>query len=419
MTLDFASWLSIYSASNYQWFAKRLSGNDTLANDAHQAGPYIPRNVLFQIFPSLDNPKKKNPDIRFRISVDSHGDTRTVRAMWYNNRLFGGTRNETRITGFGGKQSALLDPENTAALAIFAFRLDAENKDTVCRIWICRNTEEEDLAENHIGVIEPGQWILHTFGKEGVTERSEGEKKSRKNCWLAEEEIPASWISHFPSGIEVIRKTIELRPEFGDYPPDKRLLKRRDCEFEIFRSLEETIELPRIQGPFTSIDVFLDIAQSILQRRKSRSGRSLELHVKEIFLEESLVEEVNFSHQPISEIGKKPDFLFPSSSQYHDRMFPDEQLRMLAVKTTCKDRWRQILNEADRIQKKHLLTIQQGISLNQFREMQTHGVKLVVPYSLISQYHEDIRPEIMTLESFINEIRDLGKAWGHSPPSLF
>jgi hypothetical protein len=30
---------------------------------------------------------------------------------------------------------------------------------------------------------------------------------------------------------------------------------------------------------------------------------------------------------------------------------------MLGVKTTCSDRWRQVLAEADRIQLKHLLTL--------------------------------------------------------------
>lgn len=55
---------------------------------------------------------------------------------------------------------------------------------------------------------------------------------------------------------------------------------------------------------------------------------------------------------------------------------------MLAVKTTCKDRWRQVLNEADKINNIHLFTLQEGVSLTQFREMQSAGVKLVVPLPL-------------------------------------
>lgn len=407
MTTDLDTWLSDLSTPNYLWYAKRLSGNDTLANGTHQAGPYIPKDVLFRIFPELNNSAEKNPDTTFRLSVDSHGDERMIRAIWYNNRLFGGTRNETRITGFGGIESPLLDPENTGALAVFAFRMDGEHEDVICRVWVCRNSTEEDLVESHLGVIEPGKWLLHSFAGKPSIERNEDDKATRQNCWLEEKDFPSEWLQKFPSGIEIIRKTIELRPEFSRDIPDKRLIKRRECEYQLFKSLEQAVEFPRIQGPFKSIDLFLDIAQSILQRRKSRAGRSLELHLKEIFQEESLVENRTFSHQPVSELNKRPDFIFPSATDYHDPGFPDEKLRMLAVKTTCKDRWRQILNEADRIGTKHLLTVQQGISVKQFREMQEAHVQLVVPSGLIGKFHEDIRSEIMTLGGFLDEMKIL------------
>ena len=46
-----------------------------------------------------------------------------------------------------------------------------------------------------------------------------------------------------------------------------------------------------------------------------------------------------------------------------------DTLRMLAVIFTCKDRWRQILNEAYRIEQCHLITLQESQSENQFREI--------------------------------------------------
>jgi len=82
-------------------------------------------------------------------------------------------------------------------------------------------------------------------------------------------------------------------------------------------------------------------------------------------------------------------------------------MRLLAVKTTMKDRWRQVLNEAERIPVKHLLTLQEGVSLTQFREMTETGVKLVVPKPIIESYHENIRPHLMTLDAFIGEVRGL------------
>lgn len=80
---------------------------------------------------------------------------------------------------------------------------------------------------------------------------------------------------------------------------------------------------------------------------------------------------------------------------------------MLAAKTTCKDRWRQILNEANRIPSKHLLTMQEGISLNQYSEMEQEGVILVVPKPLHKAYHKDIRHKLLTLETFIKEVVEL------------
>src|SRR3546814_3347689 len=53
-----------HGAPDFVWYVKRLSGNDTLANKSNQAGPYIPRDFLFGIFPALDRRDVKNPDVR-------------------------------------------------------------------------------------------------------------------------------------------------------------------------------------------------------------------------------------------------------------------------------------------------------------------------------------------------------------------
>ena len=86
--------------------------------------------------------------------------------------------------------------------------------------------------------------------------------------------------------------------------------------------------------------------------------------------------------------GRAAPVLFPSAEAYHDSTFPSERLKMLAVKTTCRDRWRQILNEADRIPAKHLLTLQEGVSESQFREVTGAGVqaRTSVPESRIVRY---------------------------------
>jgi len=88
------------------------------------------------------------------------------------------------------------------------------------------------------------------------------------------------------------------------------------------------------------------------------------------------------------------------SIEYHNFIFPQKDLVCLGAKTTCKDRWRQILNEADRIPVKHLFTLQQGISKNQLNEMYSNNVCLVVPQPYLESFDKSFRDRIMTLETF-------------------
>ena len=78
----------------------------------------------------------------------------------------------------------------------------------------------------------------------------------------------------------------------------------------------------------------------------------------------------------------------------------------LGAKTTCKDRWRQIIGEADKIPQKHLFTLQQGISGNQLREMKSSGVILVVPKPYLTSFPKEHREDIWTLDKFVRYVRN-------------
>lgn len=398
-------WLSDVARPGYVWYLKRLSANDTQRSGSHQAGPYTPRDLMFTLFPSLNQPKQRNPDHFFDLTVDSDPTQQTVRArsVWYNNALHdkpSGGRNEVRLTRLGGARSPLLDVENTGALALLAFGGAAGQRPADhCRVWVCR-IQEESAIEDRWGPVEPGQGRLLSFDVSVKAPRTDA------RCWIDPDDLPAAWLASYPSGEEVVRKAVEMMPP-TDGTPDMRLIERRSCEFDIFRSLEEAVELPRIRAGFSDLPSFIGHANTVLQRRKSRSGRSLELHLMAIFQEESLKEGTHFSYQAVSEAGKRPDFLFPSEAAYSDLRFPSSRLRMLAVKTTCRDRWRQILSEADRIGTKHLLTLQEGVSPTQYREMRHAGVRLVVPASVRRAYDRSIRHEVMCLAEFISDVRCL------------
>lgn len=82
-----------------------------------------------------------------------------------------------------------------------------------------------------------------------------------------------------------------------------------------------------------------------------------------------------------------------------------DDLICLGAKTTCKDRWRQILNEADRIPVKHLFTLQQGVSKNQLAEMYREKVCLVVPKPYIRYFDESFQDKIMPLNVFTGFVK--------------
>lgn len=403
---DLTGWLDEVSSDDSIWFVKRLSGNDTLANESHQAGPYVPKALMFAVIPTWIGQTGSNQKSAISVSVDSHDQHCMATATWYNNRYRGGTRNETRLTGFGGASAAPLDPENTGSIAFFAFRTAAIGAPIACRLWIARMLDEEVRIESLVGPVEPGKPLVRRLPSGSSLSSDELPLRSRGACWLERSEVPESWFQCFPTGLELARLAFERIPT-GALSPDARLLKRRECEAQAFFSIEEAVELDGILEGFTDIDSFIEKAKSMTQRRLSRAGRSLELHTRQILEEEGMHAGASYSWQAKVELGKKPDFLFPSVDAYNDTSYPACDLRMLAVKTTCKDRWRQVINEADRIERKHLLTLQEGVSIHQFEEMQSEGIELVVPGPLRNKFNKSIRHRLITLADFLADVRAL------------
>ena len=104
-------------------------------------------------------------------------------------------------------------------------------------------------------------------------------------------------------------------------------------------------------------------------------------------------------------LKNKPDFLFPNAECYHNLQFPADDLIVLGAKTTCKDRWRQVLTEADRVDVKFLFTLQQGISKNQLKEMCDSRLTLVVPHKYIESFPKEYQSSISDLNGFIGMVQ--------------
>jgi hypothetical protein len=78
--------------------SKLLSMNDSGETGGHQAGMLIPkRKEILNFFPKLDS-SQKNPRAAMYFT-DNSGKTWKMNFIYYNNRFFGGTRNEYRLTG--------------------------------------------------------------------------------------------------------------------------------------------------------------------------------------------------------------------------------------------------------------------------------------------------------------------------------
>lgn len=192
--------------------------------------------------------------------------------------------------------------------------------------------------------------------------------------------------------------------------PDLTLVRWIEQEEKLFKRLERYLVEEKLKMGFANseenmVENFIQFSLSIHNRRKSRVGHALENHIQEIFVQNK----INHSRGAITENKSKPDFIFPNISYYKDPNFPVRNLTMLGVKSTCKDRWRQVLSEADRIETKHLLTLEPGISENQTNEMQTKKLRLILPQPLHETYSIVQQSWLMNLEEFINLVRERQK----------
>ena len=188
--------------------------------------------------------------------------------------------------------------------------------------------------------------------------------------------------------------------------PDRTLLKWWSTEYMAFQAMERHVVASTLETGFhgeTAVDDFLSFSLSVQNRRKSRSGLAFENHIEQILLAHG----VAHTRGGRTERNSRPDFLLPSQAQYDDPEFPDLQLFMLGAKTTAKDRWRQVLSEADRIPTKHLATMEPAISTQQTAEMEALGVQLVVPEPLHSSYTDSQQNWLWTLSDFLAATRSL------------
>ncbi len=198
-------------------------------------------------------------------------------------------------------------------------------------------------------------------------------------------------------------KDLDARAE-----PDLVIMTWMEREEILFRTLERYLIADRLSKGFAGevnagvdVDGFLSFSLSVQNRRKSRVGLALENHLELLFVENGL----RYARTAVTENKAKPDFLFPGVAEYHNPAYDSLKLTMLGVKSTCKDRWRQVLAEADRIDNKHLLTLETSISTHQTDEMASKCLQLVLPRGLHQTYTPAQQAWLMDVTAFTELVR--------------
>lgn len=373
---------AIQAVQNSQMaYCKFLSANDTGYTGAHQSGIYITKNAVDILF---DEPGKKGENKDKFIKIQWQNDFYTDSRFIYYGR---GTRNEYRITRFS-KGFPYLTVEHTGDLFVLVKNTSYDYSGYIL--------ETEDEINNFLN-----SFNMNPTDTGKIISKDSISLDSRIN--LAFINFINSLDVDFPSSDKMSEEARTIFSLVYDhdkdviYNPDKMIISWIDMEYQLFRKLEQVRYDQIIKNGFSSVEQLVKTANIILNRRKSRAGKSLEHNLAAIFKGNNL----RFSSQPRTEGHKKPDFIFPAETFYHDNAYPSNRLVFLGAKTTCKDRWRQIINEADRIPIKHLFTLQQGISINQLNEMENENVIPVVPKAYINTYPKAKQYFIWTLQKFI------------------
>lgn len=369
-------------------FCKFLSANDTGATGGHQSGILISKSAACMMF---NRQELEQGGIQKRaVRIRWQGDFETESSFTYYE-----SKNELRITRFG-RGFPFLKPEQTGALFVFTQQTDS------------------DYSGYFLETDSEIETFLDTFGISPTETNSPidtGIISSEEREKIAIQEFIDSLDVDFPASdvmsttARVIEEKVYDHEKYIRTNPDEKIIRWTKVEYSLFRELEYARYGKIITKGFQSVDEFVKVANAVLNRRKSRAGKSLEHHLSAIFDGNG----IKYSAQAVTEGHKKPDFLFPSQEAYHDYSFSADHIISLAAKTTCKDRWRQVLNEADRLRDKpkYLCTLQQGVSGAQMDEMQKENVILVVPKPYIMTYPKDRRDRIWTLAHFVQYVKSI------------
>lgn len=216
----------------------------------------------------------------------------------------------------------------------------------------------------------------------------------------------------FPKGLPETKVLSDLARELTEIDSrdgaDAALVAWLDREELLFRAYEKHIVSQRLKEGFgkdgNDVDAFVKFSLSVHNRRKSRVGYAFENHLTALFSQHGLTFEPG-KGKLYTEGRQQPDWIFPSFEAYHAADFPIDKLTLLGAKTTCKDRWRQVLAEGDRLEHKYLVTLEAGISERQTDQMIEKNLQLIVPTGIHATYSDRQKTWLYSISDFVANVR--------------
>ena len=416
---DIQSWI----AKSSRILVKKLARNDCGwadgAENGHQNGVYIPREIREAgFFPPLLNTNPDKPhilDALFQTLWPSTGETRISALKHYTNK--GTEMHFTRVPRdefsdltpaswlLGGTVEIIGSPvhywfmvidsaDEEAELLESMFALDSDFHFALFSpddLPDTRLNETEQLVEELTSALRNG--TLDEFIKRvSAIPASRYFALQAQNFWLAEnrKERIDPW-SMLNPGDAIMRISRDI---------EYSLFKRAEVRFraaQVLRTISAHADLVNaIVRGFSDLDAtFLSAAQT----RKSRAGRSFELHVARIFKDGNIryEEQVILGHH-------RPDFVLPDVVTLRSKTRSFDDAMIVSLKTTLRERWKQLALE--RINGDiFLATVDDRVTSDAIADMAENGIHLLVPESLKNSKETCYanKSNVITFRNFFDE----------------
>lgn len=271
MEADLATKAIEATQAGYTTYFKFLSANDSGATGAHQSGILLSNQAMPMIFgnrPKEHVAKRDNIRITWQDDVVTHSTF-----TWYE------SKGELRLTRLG-RGFPYLNPDYTGALFVFSRVAEDEYE-----AYLLNSEEEIDryLTAFSLGPQDAGQMFDPLTGPKS----HEDVEEAAIRAFVKYLGIGAD--SEFPLSETISEKAREIQNVIHDRQdlivknPDFKIIEYTRVEYAIFREIEAQVYGPVISRGFDSVEQFVSVANTVLNRRKSRAGKSLEHHLASIF----------------------------------------------------------------------------------------------------------------------------------------